>query len=128
VNSMDGNALSGLTSLSGNFAIDVAVLILALATIGHFVRGSCRHLYTAQKKKTKLIFLRKTLELKSVEVATLRATLMQMRKESGNDSDHSPRHDPTSELTGAEGLSSQETQPKEGLPAASPRPSDRYDA
>lgn len=128
MNSIASNTLSSLPSLSGNLAIDVAVLILALATISRLVKGSSDCLYNAQRKKTKLLTLRKTLELRSVEVATLRATLMHMREDTSNDLHQKGYLSDPSQLSEEENLMSQQSQPETDLPIASRRPSDRYDA
>jgi hypothetical protein len=73
--------VSALPSLSGNIALDLSVIILALACAGRVIRGSTTYLFDAQKKRTKLLTLRKTLEFKSVEVAALREALMSMRQD-----------------------------------------------
>lgn len=72
---------SPLPSLSGNLALDVACLILAGVAVAQIVRRFSDHLYDVQKKRTKLLSLRKTLELKSDEVAALRSILMHMRED-----------------------------------------------
>ena len=72
---------SSLPTLSGNIALDVACAILLLVGVVHLVRGSSQHLYDVQRKRTKLITLRKTLELKSGEVVALRAALLHMRED-----------------------------------------------
>jgi hypothetical protein len=79
---------STIPTLSGNPAIDVSILILALTVASRFIRRSTTYLYDTQKKRTKLLTLRKTLELKSSEVAALRAALMHIRE----DSDHLRHH------------------------------------
>jgi hypothetical protein len=79
--SSPGNIIATLPSLSGNVAIDLVCLIVALCAAIPFLRGTTHHLYDAQKKRTTLITLRKTLELKSVEMAALRAAMMHMRED-----------------------------------------------
>lgn len=70
-----------LPRIFGNIAVDLAAVVLIGACILHSTRRGLRCVQNAQAKRSRALTLRKTLELKSVEVAALRETLLQFRQD-----------------------------------------------
>lgn len=73
--------LNIIPTVFGNTALDVAVLVLVSLTLIRYITRSSKTISEASKTRTRANTLRKTLELKADEVAALRRSLAEARKD-----------------------------------------------
>ena len=77
---MDINLLTSWTpSLTGNVALDAVCLFLIILAVNRFTRRGARCIQDVHQKRSRVRGLRKTLELKNVEMAELRAAIRNLR-------------------------------------------------
>lgn len=73
--------ISSLEAISGNVAVDLAILILAGVTIAHILGASADFLNRLGKSRHRLKTMRSTLEIKNSELTALRQLLYNARQE-----------------------------------------------